>query len=178
MTRTYAWRFLDLGRRLERSVQESHLVRGMLARGGGGEPEALEALLEIADSVMTYRSRYTSKFQLGAVLDLMFCDETNPRSVAYQLAQCVEHVNQLPLGPQGRNGSADQGVAAVLLDTIRNTDIASVSRDYEAGMHDPLGSLLDQIDATMPELSDVISHRYFFHSGPIQRLAEIEADTA
>ena len=34
MTRTYAWRFLDLGRRLERALQESQLVRGMLAEGG------------------------------------------------------------------------------------------------------------------------------------------------
>src|SRR6185503_15368506 len=91
MTRTHAWRFLDMGRRLERALQESQLVRGMLADGGASEPEALEALLEIADSVMTYRSRYASRFQLGAVLDLMVCDETNPRSVAYQLVQCVAH---------------------------------------------------------------------------------------
>jgi uncharacterized circularly permuted ATP-grasp superfamily protein/uncharacterized alpha-E superfamily protein len=176
MTRTYAWRFLDLGRRLERALQESHLVRGMLAQGGGGEPETLEALLEIADSVMTYRSRYASKFQLGAVLDLMFCDETNPRSVAFQLARCVEHVNQLPTG-HGDNGSAEKSLADALLNTIRNTDSASISRGYQAGMHDPLTRLLDQIDVILPELSDVISHRYFFHSGPIQRLAEIEAES-
>jgi uncharacterized alpha-E superfamily protein len=174
MTRTDAWRFLDLGRRLERALQESHLVRGMLAQGGGGEPESLEALLEIADSVMTYRSRYASKYRLGAVLDLMFCDETNPRSVAFQLAQCVDHVEQLPLGIQGADRAAEHGVAAELLGSIRDADIARISRDYEAGVCDSLNKLLDRIDATLPELSDIISHRYFFHSGPIQRLAEIE----
>ncbi len=65
------------------------------------EPEALEALLEILDSVMTYRSRYSSRFKLGAVLDLLICDETNPRSIAYQLAECVAHVEQLKPGSQG-----------------------------------------------------------------------------
>ena len=48
----------------------------------------LEALLEVADSVMTYRSRYCSRFQLAPVLDLLLTDETNPRSVAFQLVEC------------------------------------------------------------------------------------------
>ena len=67
MTRTHAWRFLDLGRRLERALQESQLIRGLLAEGGGSDPAALESLLEVSDSVMTYRSRLRqSRFQLGA----------------------------------------------------------------------------------------------------------------
>jgi hypothetical protein len=78
------------------------------------------------------------------------------------------------LGIQGADRAAEHGVAAALLGSIRDADIARISRDYEAGGCDSLNKLLDQIDATLPELSDIISHRYFFHSGPIQRLAEIE----
>lgn len=174
MTRTYAWRFLDLGRRLERALQESQLVRGMFSHGGGSEPEALEALLEITDSVMTYRSRYASVFQLGAVLDLMICDESNPRSIAYQLVQCVAHVDQLGPGAQSENGPADEGLTAELLQTIRCADIVRIARDYKAGKRGPLKKLLESIDTKLPELSDVISHRFFYHSGPIQRLAEID----
>jgi uncharacterized alpha-E superfamily protein len=177
MTRAYTWRFLDLGRRLERALQESQLLRGMLAHGGD-EPEALEALLEILDSVMTYRSRYGTRFQLGVVLDLMICDETNPRSIAFQLVECVGHVNHLPDGGQGVNGAADQGLAAALLRTIRHADIIRISRDYESGIRGPLNKLLGNIDATLPTLSDVISHKYFFHSGAIQRLAEIDFKAA
>src|SRR5262249_42787789 len=111
MTRTHAWRFLDFGRRLERALQEALLVRSMLADGGASEPEALEALLEIADSVMTYRSRYASRFQLGAVLDLMLCDETNPRSVAHQLVQLAAHAADLPHDPRTGSHAPDQGLA-------------------------------------------------------------------
>jgi uncharacterized circularly permuted ATP-grasp superfamily protein/uncharacterized alpha-E superfamily protein len=173
MTRTYAWRFLDFGRRLERVLQESQLLRGMLS-DGGGEPEALEALLEILDSVMTYRSRYGSRFQLGVVLDLMICDETNPRSAAYQLVECVAHVEQFPNGSTDFHGHADEGLAAAMLNTIRKTDIIRISREYEAGSRAALNRLLTSIDTTLPTLSDVISHRYFFHSGAIQRLSEID----
>jgi uncharacterized alpha-E superfamily protein len=171
MTRTHAWRFLDLGRRIERALQEASLVRTMLADGGAGEPEALEALLEIADSVMTYRSRYASRFQLGAVLDLMLCDETNPRSVAHQLVQLAAHTAELP---HDRGASAqlpDQGLAQALVGIVRHADILDIARQYEADDTTALETLLGDVEATLPELSDLISHRYFFHSGPMQRLA-------
>jgi uncharacterized alpha-E superfamily protein len=174
MTRTHSWRFLDLGRRLERALQETTLLRGMLAEGGAGEPEALEAMLEIADSVMTYRSRYASRFQLGAVLDLMICDETNPRSIAHQLVQLAAHAAELPQDARTSGQAPDQGLAGALLSILRRTDIRLVAREYEAGETRMLDTLLGDIDATLPELSDLISHRYFFHSGPMQRLAEIE----
>src|SRR4051812_8644378 len=173
MTRTYAWRFLDLGRRMERGLRESQLIRGMLAGGGANEPEALEALLEMLDSVMTYRSRYGSLFKLGTVLDLVICDTTNPRSVAHQMVECVAHVEQLRAGAHATIAPIDEALAATLLETIQNVDIMRLSTDFETGTRGPLNKLLNNIDATLPAFSDVISHRYFFHSGPIQRLAEI-----
>lgn len=174
MTRTFAWRFLDLGRRLERAMQDSQLVRGMLADGGDSEPEALEALLEILDSVMTYRSRYGSRFQLAAVLDLMITDESNPRSIAYQLVKCAFHVDKLGAHVKEAARPAGHELAAGLLKLVRETDVEQLAHDYEDGMPAALNGLLDQVSETLPELSNVVSHRYFFHSGPIQRLADIE----
>lgn len=174
MTRTHAWRFLDLGRRIERALQESQLVRGIFQEGGDAEPETLEALLEIADSVMTYRSRYASRFQLAPVLDLMICDETNPRSVIYQLIQASAHVEALPQDSRDANHALDQGLAGALVSLLRRADVRSIAGDFEEGDAGPLETLLGDVEATLPELSDLISHRYFFHSGPMQRLAEIE----
>ena len=61
-------------------------------------PEAplLEALLEIADSSMTYRRRYQGSLQTAAVLDLLLADESNPRSLAFQLAAVADDVEHLP----------------------------------------------------------------------------------
>ena len=61
MTRGQGWRFLDMGRRLERSVHTLSLLRSTLATvATGSEGPLLEAVLEIADSSMTYRRRYLS----------------------------------------------------------------------------------------------------------------------
>ena len=53
-------------------------------------------LLEVADSSMTYRSRYFTTLQPEPVLDLLMADENNPRSLAFQLADLGEHFDRLP----------------------------------------------------------------------------------
>src|SRR4029453_18913363 len=96
MTGGPGWHFLDMGRRLERAVYAVDLLRSMLVEVGEHEAAVLESLLEIAESAMTYRSRYLPPLQCAPVLDLLLIDETNPRSVLYQLRALAEHVEHLP----------------------------------------------------------------------------------
>ena len=56
----------------------------------------MRILLEIADSAMTYRSRYLNVFQLVPFVDLLLLDEHNPRSCAFQLAAIENHLRELP----------------------------------------------------------------------------------
>src|SRR5258706_444489 len=90
MTRGHGWRFLDVGRRLERATNVTTLVQGGLALETDGS-NALEPVLEIADSVMTYRRRYFAQPQWPTVLDLLLTDETNPRSLVFQINSLAEH---------------------------------------------------------------------------------------
>lgn len=177
MTRTQAWQFLQLGRRIERGLQTSNLVRVMLHSGGATEHAVLEALLEVADSIMTYRSRYLARVQLAPVLDLLLTDESNPRSVAFQVACCAEHVEQLPR-EAGDEDSPEMKLVATLGDLIRQVDNQALARDFIDGETESLDTLLAQLDSLLPRLSDAVSHRYLLHVGPTQRLAEIgEADS-
>ncbi len=57
MTHGQGWRFLDMGRKLERAVQIAVLLRSTLVVVRVPEPPLLEAILEITDSSMTYRRR-------------------------------------------------------------------------------------------------------------------------
>jgi hypothetical protein len=54
MTRGHGWRFLDMGRRLERSLNLTRLLR-IAVMVQPSEDAILEPLLEVADSTMTYR---------------------------------------------------------------------------------------------------------------------------
>ena len=96
MTRTQSWRFLDMGRRIERAQQTLHVLRRTLVDVRKDVLPPLEAVLEIANSTMTYRYRYLASLQLAPVLDLILVDETNPRAVGFQLAALAEHVKNLP----------------------------------------------------------------------------------
>jgi uncharacterized circularly permuted ATP-grasp superfamily protein/uncharacterized alpha-E superfamily protein len=174
MTRTQAWQFLHLGRRLERALQTTSLIHIMLQGSGATEHAALEALLEVADSIMTYRSRYLARVQLGPVLDLLLTDESNPRSVAFQLVNCVTHVGQLPRDVYELDDPPEQKLATSLLQTIRQMDSQELARAYVLGDTERLEWLFMRIESALPRLSDAVSHKYLIHAGPTQRLAEID----
>ena len=77
MTRSQGWKFLDMGRRLERGAHTIRLLQSTLVTTWAPEGPLLEALLEVAESSMTYRRRYRSALQTAPVLDLLLADETN-----------------------------------------------------------------------------------------------------
>ena len=96
MTRGPGWRFVDMGRRLERGLTVLRLLRKTLVHSPAESISLMESVLEIADSAMTYRYRYLTSLQLAPLLDLLLTDETNPRSLGYQLGALADHVRQLP----------------------------------------------------------------------------------
>ena len=71
-------------------------LRAALARTSEREAPLLESVLDVADSGMTYRRRYLASLQVVPVVDLLLTDETNPRSVIFQLESLAEHLPQLP----------------------------------------------------------------------------------
>lgn len=89
------WQFMMLGRRIERARQ-SNAVLGSVLLNNQNDPAALENLLRVFDSVMTYRSRYRSQLDARLVLNLLLLDERNPRSVAYQLVHIDRSIRSLP----------------------------------------------------------------------------------
>ena len=68
------------------------------ARGGASTraaPTELDWLLDLADSSVTYRSRYLAAPEWLPVLDMLVRDEANPRSLAFQVKGLAEYVAKL-----------------------------------------------------------------------------------
>ena len=173
MTRTYAYRFLELGRRLERALQLVMLVNNCFLGMPQVPYELLESVLEIADSRMTYRSRYLANIQIPTVLDLLLTDESNPRALAYQLAALQDHVASLPRVSNTPGFSPEQRLAMTMLHTIRMFDIESVCEAYALGDQQPLQRLVDDFSQKLPQLSNAVSLRYLVHAGPSQQLGDL-----
>jgi uncharacterized circularly permuted ATP-grasp superfamily protein/uncharacterized alpha-E superfamily protein len=164
MTRSFGWRFLDMGRRVERSIQMTTLLRSLLTTEDPEDDGSLILVLDIADSFMTYRSRYLLTPQLAPVLDLLLLDESNPRSVAYQLEALAAHLEHLPRTAADPSGSNALGIVHGLLAELRLADIGSLSRKSRLGDRPQLGALLGGVAEELAGLTNGIARTYFSHA--------------
>ena len=160
MTRNFGWSFLDMGRRLERACNLCEAILAMFIPAHDEEQESssLMLLLELADSFITYRSRYRIDPMLGLVLDLLLLDEANPRSLAFQLAAISRHLDNLPQASQGVGLSEERRLILRLSSAIRLAEIERVAA--EPGRETLAKLMREQIDL-LPELSNSVARHYF-----------------
>jgi uncharacterized alpha-E superfamily protein len=163
MTRGPNWLFMDLGRRLERGQHLAWLVRQTVAMADARETEHMRIVLEIADSAMTYRSRYLNVFQLVPFVDLLLLDENNPRSCAFQLAAIETHLRELPRITLAQRSDVPRTVAQEMRGAAANANPARLAF-CEAGARPGLIELTDNITFSAGELSDAIADAYFQHA--------------
>ncbi len=167
-TRGYGWRFLEIGRRLERALQMAHLLDAALARtelkGDGSEIEScLEVLLQIADSSITYRTRHLTDVRTDHVLELLLADEANPRSVAFQLVELLEQIEHLPGRDTDESASPEQRLITKALGLVRQAWMSDLAKRDEEGKLNQLGELSQQLRATLFDFSDALTARYLSH---------------
>ena len=161
MIRGPAWRFLDLGRRIERGHNVASLLRSVVSSDELQNHAVLRALLEILDCRMTYRSRYLDNLQPNAVLDLFISDETNPRSLAFQAVAISEHVDALPQDHSSPLHTEEKRLAMAALHAVRMV----TPQQLEAARPDELQQLLLDVDGQFKSLTDLLQLRYLLHSG-------------
>jgi len=165
MTRGQGWRFLDMGRRIERCLHLNRLLHGTLVTVSANEGPLLEALLEIADSSMTYRRRYLTNVQTAPVLDLLLADETNPRSLVFQLIAMQDDVDKLPRDPAQPGRSREQRLTLAAVTSLQLADIDQLAASHD-GIRHQLENLLFRLQKEVPVISDTITQNYLSHLQP------------
>jgi uncharacterized alpha-E superfamily protein len=164
-TRGEGWRFLELGRRLERALQMEELLRaGIVGVPLDGEPY-LHVLLQVADSSITYRTRYLSVLRTDLVLQLLLADETNPRSVGFQLVALSSQFESL----RRYDDAEHPHLKAFSNNTLRRIQATPMSdlaqRDSES-RYAALESLLDLLRCNLYEFSEALTVRYMSPAKP------------
>ncbi|MBA4188233.1 MAG: hypothetical protein C0467_09485 [Planctomycetaceae bacterium] len=173
MTRAEGWRFLDMGRRLERTLHIIAMLKGTMVSPTTHEGPILDAALEVADSGMTYRRRYMSSLRAEAVLDLIVFDESNPRSLASQLAALEDDVNHLPRPARGAGRAPEQRFALAALNAVRLAEPERLAA-VQDGQRPALAELLEHVGGWLPILSDAITLQYLSHLQTSRHLASTE----
>jgi uncharacterized circularly permuted ATP-grasp superfamily protein/uncharacterized alpha-E superfamily protein len=172
VTREAGWVLLDSGRRIERSV----LLMGLVRHAVIDAPEELlshglgEAVLRTTENLITFRRRYRSALEAPALLDLLFLDDANPRSLVYQLRRLERNVDALPR-PQGAGRlSEPQRLILEAVTRLRLAEGVLVRRDRPA--RGRVDGLLTQIGRLLAELSDALTSGYFTHVQAPHQLGE------
>ena len=160
MTRGLGWRFMDMGRRVERAMNQAILIRIGLPQVCNDAGNTLQSLLEVSDSLMTYRARYKSTFQLAPVLDLLLADESNPKSLAFQFSQLASHVEHLPRQDERRFSCAEERIALQMLTTVRLLDLTGIVCGAKDSQDEKLASFLTAMEALLKEFGQQISGHY------------------
>jgi uncharacterized circularly permuted ATP-grasp superfamily protein/uncharacterized alpha-E superfamily protein len=170
MTRDEGWRLMRLGRRIERLQSVAMLLALQLESAAATRARELEWLLEVFDSVVAYRARFTGAPQLRSMLALLLAEHAHPSSVYFQMAgigaELASLDESLGSGPEFvLHGSAPVPTDAQLEAVERDDDLGAAERGRIAAQ---LRSLARGAGA----LSDALSRRYFTHTeAQLQSLA-------
>jgi uncharacterized alpha-E superfamily protein len=142
-------------------VERAQAVAAQVATALAQPPSRIESglrlVLELCDSVITYRSRYLTVLQPAPVLDLVLADEGNPRGLAFQLEAMWHHLTSVAGHSEG-GLAAD--AAALLADTGVLVRRVADAAD-QAGEAARLPPDLREIEAGIGALSDTLARRYF-----------------
>jgi uncharacterized circularly permuted ATP-grasp superfamily protein/uncharacterized alpha-E superfamily protein len=175
MTRGQAWRFLDIGRRVERVDFIARFVRSSIV-GQGSDPALLEAVLEVMDCSLTYRRRYLTRLETHAVADLLLADESNPRGVAFQLAQLEQHLSALPRESTQPDRNRDRRILLRLRTSIQLADLLDLCQIPPELPGKAFDALLADIIDQIAQLSDAIARLYFSHAELSRELGEVSQE--
>jgi uncharacterized circularly permuted ATP-grasp superfamily protein/uncharacterized alpha-E superfamily protein len=170
MTRGYAWRFLDMGNRIERALASARLFRAGIGNAVPDESSLLEAILEISDSSLTYRRRYFTHLDAAAVIDLLVADEANPRSIAYQVVAIEQHLNNLPRQSNHPQACPYLQLILKLRTRLRLADLVVDCKPDEKGFRAGLDSLLTEVIDTIQQVAGQVSQVFFSHAATARRL--------
>ncbi len=170
MVRSRAWRFMEMGRRLERAQQTIELLRHTLVEGGveSGPVSLLKPVLASLESRIVYKRYYRSGYRLEKGLELLLFDRENPRSLAFQLESLRIHLEELN-GPR-KSVQVGEDLRCLLkannaLLLARLPELAST--DLESGTCLKLDSFLEELETDLKAAAQAIADRYFDHTaGP------------
>ena len=166
MTRGQNWLFLEIGKRVERTLVMIKLLYSTMKHKHDDEEEVLRKLLKCADSSMTYRRRYLTNLNANLVIDLLILEKANPRSLLFQADQILQHTKQLP---HSFLESAPNKIDLISLSAFSRISLAEPQKLLEhnkEGQRKNLIIFLNHLKKDITKVATKIEQRYFAHTAP------------
>jgi uncharacterized alpha-E superfamily protein len=135
---------------VERAINTCRFVRCFAA----DDPtvETLDALLELIDSQISYRTRYLAGAAQAPAIDMAMLDPFNPRSVAFQSRRIDSHLAALPSLSDDGMMEPQRRLAVALRAELEAED----ARRLETAR-------VLTIEQRLMAIADAVAARYFSH---------------
>jgi uncharacterized alpha-E superfamily protein len=178
MVRDTAWRFLDGGRRLERAVSLSTMLRTTLVpvHPQGAETVLLESILKAFESIIDYRRRFHGGEQVRSVVEQLLFDPDNPRSLRFQLDRLSHDLAALPRTDHLRRLNAEERPLLDARSALALSDPVTLAVVHaEEGRRAGLERLLLRVEQQLKATADALAASYFV-APSVARLTEVRPD--
>ena len=169
MVQDVGWNMMDIGKRIERGLALTALLRASLTtvRSPGAEQTITESALVACESSVIYRRRTLGKVSVAAVADLVLFDAENPRSLVYQLERLRANLKALP---SSSGSSRPERLVDEIATRLRRLDPADLEGVTPDGTRAELADLLDGMHSDLRDLSGVITATHLSLPGGMQPL--------
>lgn len=164
ITRTESWRFLNIGRRLERCSWLLTLVERALTLYPHPPAAVLDALLSIIDCTMTYRFRYKGAPQPLPALDLLLFDPANPRGLCYQLADLDVNLSELPKTSDESVLRPAHRTILKALHHVQTEILHADDEESEAAVLEELRKFVATLRGQLPSVAEQLGWEFFTHA--------------
>lgn len=169
MVHDVGWTMMDTGKRIERGLGLTALLRATLTtlRSVGAEQTVTESTLVACESSVIYRRRTLGKVSVAAVADLLLFDAENPRSLVYQLDRLRANLKTLP----GSSGSSrPERLIEEITARLRRIEPADLDGVAADGHRAELAKLVTSMHNDLREFSRVITAAHLSLPGDMQPL--------
>ncbi|MBX3635728.1 MAG: circularly permuted type 2 ATP-grasp protein [Rubrivivax sp.] len=156
MNRDHGWRLLTVGRLLERLIGLATRLEAFVQAQALGSATGVELLLELFDSVITFRARYQRHDDLLALTELLVLDRDNPRAFAGVLRRLRTEIGKLPGGDETQQpllALLPAEGAGLTLERLRGADEAAIAA--------AIGTLAGDLADAAQRVAEQVGERFF-----------------
>ncbi len=179
MPRDAGWRFLEIGRRLERAIFLVGMMRGLASAPNAAraaekpieERRLLSAILALSDSRGgAVIDQGDGTLDRAGLLRSILASESDPRSLAFQLAAIADHLAALPRPSE--SPASSRGLIETAMAVAEAARVAVPEAIVDASLRggrlatadsDPLRAAFTRLNLLIPQISDLLTQAYFTH---------------
>ena len=159
MSRDDGWRFLVLGRSVERADMTVRLLSARYGERWGAA--GWRVLLRCCSAHEAFLRRHHGQFDPSSALDFLLADRDFPRAVLFSLREAESCVAELDMmAGTGRRGGETHRLLARASADLSYSSVAELSRD--------LGARLAHLEQLCTSVHDSVTRSYFRVSAPIE----------